>query len=149
MNWYLAAFNVAKAKYPVDDPRMSEFMDNLEAINGLGDASPGFVWRHQTESGDSTSERIFDDPDILLNYTIWESVEALRNYTYKTEHTSFLRRRREWFVPLDGWPVLVLWWVPADTTPSLEEAKATLAHLRDHGPTPSAFTFREPYPRPD
>ena len=149
MNWHLAAFNVAKIRFDLDDPRMADFVDNLEAINQLGDRSPGFVWRHQTEAGDSTAERIFDDHDILMNFTIWESVEALRTYTYKSDHTAFLRRRREWFTPFDDWPVLVLWWVPAGTVPTLAEAKQKLAQLRDDGPTPAAFTFRENHPPPD
>ena len=149
MNWQLAAFNVAKIRFDLDDPRMADFVDNLEKINGLGDRSPGFVWRHQTDTGDSTSERIFDDHDILLNFTIWDSVEALRAYTYKSDHTAFLQRRREWFTPLVDWPVLVLWWVPAGTIPTLTEAQEKLAELRDNGATPAAFTFRESHPPPD
>jgi len=148
MSFHLAAFNVAKMRYPIDDPRMSEFVDNLDVINKLGDEAPGFVWRHQTEDGDSTSVRIFDDEEIILNLTMWDSADALRDYTYKTDHTAFLRRRREWFVPLEGWPVLVMWWVPAGHIASLEEAKAKLTELRDNGPTAAAFTFREDNPPP-
>ncbi|MDH3707583.1 MAG: DUF3291 domain-containing protein [Acidimicrobiia bacterium] len=148
MTWHLAAFNVAKIRHDLDDPRMADFVDNLELVNALGDNSPGFVWRHQTEAGDSTAERIFDDHDILLNFTIWESVDALHQFTYRSDHTDFLRRRREWFEPLDDWPVLVLWWVPAGDRPSLDEAKARLAQLRDEGPMAEAFTFRERFPPP-
>ena len=148
MTWQLAAFNVAKIRQPLDHPDMAGFVDNLDPVNRLGDESPGFVWRHQTDDGDSTAERIFDDHDILLNYTVWESVEALQAFTYKSAHTDFLRQRRQWFVPLDDWPVLVLWWIRAGERPSLEEAKARLHRLRDQGPSPEAFTFRHPFDPP-
>ncbi len=146
--WHLAQFNIAKTKYSLDDPRMADFVNNLDPINTLGDDSPGWVWRYSTDSGNSMDERIFDDPDIALNYTIWEDVDSLHNYTYRTEHKEFLRRRREWFVPMPEWPIVVLWWIPAGTIPSLAEAKAKLIELRDNGPSASAFTFREQFPQP-
>ena len=147
--WHLAQFNVAKIRYPLEDPRMAGFVDNLDRINTLGDESPGWVWRYSTDSGNSMDERIFDDPDIALNYTIWEDVDSLKDYTYRTDHKDFLRRRREWFVQMPEWPIVVLWWVPAGTIPPLTEAKARLLRLRDHGSSPDAFTFRESYPPPE
>ncbi len=148
-DWHLAQFNVAKIRYPLEDPRMAEFVDNLDRINGLGDASPGWVWRYSTDSGNSMDERIFDDPDIALNFTIWEDVDSLRAYTYKSDHKDFLRRRREWFVDMPEWPIVVMWWVPAGTIPTLAEAKLRLEQLRDHGPDQDAFTFRQTYPAPE
>ena len=147
--WHLAQFNVAKTRYPIEDPRMAEFVDNLNRINSLGDQSPGCVWRYSTDSGHSMDERIFDDPDIALNFTIWEDVASLKEYTYRSEHKDFLRRRRNWFVEMPEWPIVVLWWIPAGTIPTLAEAKNRLEHLRDQGPTPEAFTFREAYPPPE
>ncbi len=147
-DWHLAAFNIARAKFETDDDRMAPFMNALERINKLGDESPGAVWRHSTDDGDSTSVRMFEDPLILINYTIWESVESLQNYTYKTDHVQFLKRRREWFEPVEDLPVLVLWWTPAGTIPTLEQARTKLLHLRDNGPTSEAFTFREPFAPP-
>ena len=146
--WHLAQFNIAKTRYPVEDPRMSGFVDNLDRINELGDTSPGWVWRYSTDSGNSMDERIFDDPEIALNFTIWEDVESLHAYTYGTEHKDFLRRRREWFVPMPEWPIVVMWWIPAGTIPSLSDAKARLVQLRDQGPTAEAFTFRDRFPPP-
>lgn len=147
-DWHLAQLNIARIRYPTDDPGMAGFMDNLDRINKLGDDSPGFVWRHQDESGSSTETLIFDEDDILLNYTIWEDVPSLKHYVYKTEHKDFLRQRREWFVPLPEWPVTVMWWVPAGTIPDILEAKEKMIELRDNGPTPSAFSFRESFPPP-
>ncbi len=146
--WHLAQINIAKARHPVDDPRMAGFTDNLDKINTLGDESPGFVWRYQDDSGAATDTRIFDDDDLLLNLTVWESVDALHDYVVKTEHVNFIRRKLEWFDPIEGLPRLTLWWIPAGTVPSLEEAKERIFHLRDHGASEHAFTFKDRFPAP-
>ena len=144
----LAVMNIAKILYETDDPRMAGFMDNLDQINELAERSPGFVYRYQTEAGNATAERIFDDPQMLLNLSVWDDIESIKAYTYKTEHVDFLRRRREWFTPADGWPVIACWWIPEGHIPGLEEAKERLEHLRDNGPTDKAFTFREAFAPP-
>lgn len=144
----LAALNIAKLSYPLDDPRMSDFVDNLDPINALGDESTGSIWRYQTADGDATAERIFDDEDVLLNLTVWESIDALHAFTYQFQHIEFLRRRREWFGALEDLPVVTLWWIPAGTRPTLAAARARAEHLRDKGPTPDAFTFRIRFPHP-
>lgn len=147
--WHVAQFNVARAKGPTDGPVMAEFMANLDRINALADESPGFVWRLQTEDGSATSIRAFDDPDLLLNMSVWENVDSLRHYVYRTEHTDFLRRRREWFEPVEELPVLVLWWVPAGANPTVDEAIQRLQRLAEQGPGPEAFTFRERFEPPN
>jgi hypothetical protein len=143
---HLANFNIARMRGPLDSPVMAEFMANLDHINRLGDSSPGFVWRLVDDGGvGSTAFRPYpDDDDMIVNLTVWESVEALRAFTYKSEHVTFLRRRREWFTHADG-PYLALWWVPEGHIPSLEEAVERLAHLAEHGPTPYAFDFRSSF----
>lgn len=149
MKWHLAQVNIAKARYDLADERMAGFVDNLERINTLGDQSPGFVWRYQTEEGDATATRVFDDPDILLNLTVWESPEALKDYVFATEHVEFLRRRREWFQPDSGYPTLTLWWVPAGARPTPSEARERAEHLRANGPSDRAFTFATVARRPE
>jgi hypothetical protein len=144
----LAELNIARAAAPMDDPVMADFVANLDRINALGDASPGFVWRLQDETGAATSIRAFDDPQIIVNLTVWESIEALREYAYRSGHVEVFRRRREWFVSLDG-PSLVLWWVPAGHRPTVEEARQRLERLAADGPTPEAFTLRNPLPPAD
>ncbi len=146
--WHLAQFNIARMKFPVDSAEMADFVNALDPINALGEASEGFVWRHTDDTGSSTNTRIFDDPELLINFTVWESVDALWNYAYKSGHVEFLRRRREWFVPLAGYPVTVLWWTPADTVPTVDEATKRLESLRDNGPTSEAFTFRQRFDPP-
>jgi Domain of unknown function (DUF3291) len=142
--FHLAQLNIAKLAAPIDSPQLKEFVDNLDYVNGLGEASPGFVWRLTGDGNDATSLRPFPDDDIIVNMTVWESKEALFNFTYKTDHTTFLRRRREWFVAT-ATPMVVLWHVPAGHEPTLDEARARLDHLTQHGPTPHAFTFRDSF----
>ena len=144
MDIHLAQLNLAKPKYPLDDPRMADFMDNLNRINELGKASPGFVWILETEAGNATDIHAFDDPSILINLTVWESIEALRRFTYRSEHVDFVRRRHEWFEPLS--PYLVLWWIPAGHIPTITECKARMEDLRNNGPNPRAFTLSKPFP---
>lgn len=148
MSWHLAQYNFATLLKPLEDPSIAEFVDNLEPINQLAEASPGFVWRHQTEDGDSTAVRPYDNPDIIINFSVWEDVESLHNYTYRSDHVKVFRKRREWFrTHLDAH--LVMWWVPAGHIPTVAEADERLEQLRRNGPTPQAFTFRDRYDRPD
>ena len=142
---HLGQLNIARAVAPIDDLAMADFVANLDRINELGDASPGFVWRLKDETGAATSIHAFDDPLMIVNLTVWTSIEALRAYAYRSAHVEVFRRRREWFVPLDG-PNLVLWWIPAGHIPSLDEARHRLDHLAANGPTPAAFTLKAPFP---
>jgi hypothetical protein len=138
---HLAQLNIGRLRAPTSDPLVAEFMAALDEINALAEASPGFVWRFQTEDGNATAVRPFDDDSILINMSVWESVEALADYVYRSDHTSYLRRRREWFERSED-VYVVLWWVPAGHHPTVDEAIERLEHLRSHGPTVEAFTFR-------
>ena len=144
MDFHLAQLNLARARYALDDPRMAEFMDNLNRINDLGKASPGFIWILEDSSGNATGIHAFDDPSILINLTVWESLESLRNFAYKSDHVEFVRRRHEWFETKT--PYLALWWVPAGKIPSVQDSKERLEHLMNNGPTPYAFNFIKNYP---
>ena len=137
---HLAQLNVGRLRAPIDDPMIADFRSNLGPVNALAEASPGYVWRLQDDSGDATGIKAFDDDLEILNLTVWESIEALADFTYRSAHVDFLRRRREFFEPPTE-PILCLWWIREGTIPTVEEAIARLAHLRAHGPTPTAFTF--------
>jgi hypothetical protein len=143
---HLAQLNVARLRAPLDSPELAGFVALLGEINALAERSPGYVWRLQDESGDATALRPFD-PDVIVNLTVWESVDALRDYTYRSPHLEPLRRRRDWFVPFEG-PHLVLWWIPAGTVPTIAEAGDRLALLSERGPAPDAFTLRNSFPAP-
>jgi hypothetical protein len=137
---HLSQLNIARPRGPLDGPMMAEFMANLERINGLGDDSPGFVWRLQGEGGNATALEQPFGPDLIVNLTVWRDIESLRSFVFRSEHVAFLRRRGEWFGKLAG-PPAVLWWVPAGHRPSLAEAKERLDRLTRLGPTAAAFTF--------
>lgn len=147
-DWHIAQTNVGTALHPREDARMAGFYDRLDEINALADRSPGFVWRLQSESGNATDIRVTDDPLFMVNLSVWNSVEALFEFAYKTAHQGLLTGRRNWFRRPDG-PYQALWWVPAGHLPSVDEALARLERLREAGPTAEAFTFRSKFPPPD
>jgi hypothetical protein len=144
----LAQLNIGVIKGPMDSPVMADFAANLERINAVADASPGFVWRLQTEAGDATAIRPFDDPNLLVNMSVWLDVESLNRYVYSSAHVEIMRRRREFFERMDA-AFLVLWWVPRGHRPTVDEAMARLELLRTQGPGAVAFTFRHAFPPPD
>ena len=114
-------------------------------MNAVADASPGFVWRLQTDDGDATALRVFPDPEVIVNLSVWTSVDALRDFVYRSDHTPFLRRRADWFDHMTA-PAVALWWVPAGHLPDVAEARDRLDFLAAHGPTPYAFGLRSPEP---
>ncbi len=144
---HLAQINIGRALAPLDDPLLAGFMSRLDDINAVADASPGFVWRLQSESGNATDIQAFTDPRMLINLSVWESLESLFDFVYRSGHTAVMARRREWFEPSAG-PYMALWWVPAGRLPSVEEALGRLEHLERHGPTPEAFTFKQRFAAP-
>src|SRR5215207_7213790 len=146
-NYHIAQINIARMLAPIDDPIMAEFVAQLPPSNALADESPGFVWRLQSESGDATNIKVYDDDFIIVNLTVWESVDALREYVYKSAHRGVLRDRKRWFGKSDG-SYYALWWVPAGHNPSTEEGKERLDHLREHGHTAYAFSFKNVFPKP-
>jgi hypothetical protein len=147
--YHLANFNVARMRVStIDDPAMAGFVESLDEINAIAEAAPGFVWRLQTDEGHATAIRPYDDDDrILINLTVWESVDALRGYVYQSRHGEFVRRGFEWFEPAPG-SSLVLWWIPAGERPTIEDAVRRLDQLRSEGPSPEAFDFKDHRPPP-
>lgn len=145
----LAQLNIGAIRGPIDSPVMAEFVASLDHINALAERSPGFVWRLQTEEGNATAIRPYpENENMAVNLSVWKDVDSLRRFVFQSDHVEIMRRRREWFVPMDQ-AFLVLWWVPKGQVPSIEEAKARLELLRSKGPTAEAFTFRQAYPPPD
>lgn len=142
--FHLAQLNVARLLHPLDHPALASFVDNLAPVNASADAANGFVWRLQEESGDATGLRPFGD-DMIVNLSVWDDLESLRGYVFGNAHSAILRRRREYFVPMDQ-PHVVAWWVPFGHRPGLAEAEDRLSHLAEHGPTAYAFTLRTAFP---
>ncbi len=142
----LAQLNIARLLEPLESPRLADFVANLERINALAEESPGFVWRLQSDEGDATSLRPFGE-EWLVNMSLWQDVESLHQFVYRSAHSQIMRRRKEWFSRLTD-AVTVLWWIPAGELPSVHDAKDRLDRLRQRGATAEAFTFAEAYPPP-
>ena len=136
---HLAQLNIARPKYTNDDPRFAGFMDNLERINALGASMPGFVWIRSDDSGHAM-DMPTPWPDAAANLTVWEDVVSLERFVWKTVHARFYNRKAEWFQPTAE-PHFVMWHVPIDHRPTLEEAKERLDHLTEHGNTDHAFDW--------
>jgi hypothetical protein len=141
----LAQINIGRIRAPLDSPTMAGFVQHLEEINGLADRSPGFVWRLQTEQGDATAIHVFDDENLLINMSVWTSLDTLKAYVYQSRHVEFLRDKQSWFEKLAE-PHLALWWIAAGKYPTAEEGRDRLIHLRNQGPSAHAFTFAKPFP---
>lgn len=146
--YHIAQVNIGRIRAPLDDQIMAGFMPRLDEINALADRSPGFVWRLQTGAGNATYLRPFADHRLLLNMSVWESIETLKDYVYRTAHAELLRHRHEWFEKFSG-AYAALWWTPAGHIPGIDEAKKRLAHLDAHGPAEFAFTFKKIFPPDD
>ena len=139
MTMHLAELNVGRLVAPTDDPRVADFMENLDRINGLGKRMPGFVWMMEGTAGAGNTEAKIDgDAQFVPNLTVWETMSQLEAFVFNTLHAKFLERRAEWFEVLDKMH-FVMWWVPVGTMPTLDEALAKLAHLQAHGATADAF----------
>lgn len=146
--YHIAQVNIALMRAPLDDPLMGEFVASLDEINALADSSPGFVWRLQGDQGNATDLRPYGDDRILFNLSVWESLEQLQAYVYKSAHGEVMRKRRQWFEKFEGM-YFALWWVEAGCIPSVMEAKQRLDHLNEQGVSEWAFNFKSPFPSPD
>lgn len=147
MTFHLAQINIGRLVAPMDDPRVADFVAALDPVNALADASPGFVWRLQSASGNAMDIAYSEDPSIIVNMSVWESVEALRAFTYQSHHLEVFRKRAQWFVK-SSVPMYCLWWVPSGHIPTVAEGRERLELYQEHGPTPAAFWFQHLFPAP-
>jgi hypothetical protein len=145
--FHLAQLNIAILKEPLDSPLLADFVANLDRINSLAEASPGFIWRLKTDAGNATAFRPLGD-NTIVNMSVWKDIASLQQYVYRSSHAGIMSRRKEWF---DRMPeaFMVLWWVMDSHQLDLNEALDKLDYLRQHGPTPEAFTFRNQFPAPN
>ncbi|MFE2288236.1 DUF3291 domain-containing protein [Streptomyces sp. NPDC059443] len=145
MTYELAQVNISRLKYPLDSPELKDFVDGLEPVNAIADAAEGFVWRLEGEGGDATDVAVFGDEWIIINMSVWRDFDSLNTFMYAGFHRELMARRREWFEHVKE-AMTALWWVPAGERPTVADAEERLTHLREHGPTPYAFTLRERFP---
>ena len=147
MKYHLAQINIARLIAPLDDPKIAGFVSQLEPINAVADLAPGFVWRLKSESGNATDIAYNDDPFVIVNMSVWESIEALRNYAYKSDHRKVFQDRARWFEKMDK-PNYCLWWVPVGHVPTVTEGRERLEHYQVHGATSYSFWFSQRFPQP-
>lgn len=146
--WHLAQINVAKIIGDIiTDPVMEKFVAQLEEINSLAEGSPGFVWRLKDDSNNATQLNPYDDQRIIINMSVWKSLDHLIQFVYHGRHAEVLRNRRDWFVNF-GKPFTALWYLPAGDTPTIEEGVARLDALQRNGPTSYAFDFKTRFDPP-
>ena len=147
--WHLAQINIAKIiGDSIDDPVMAKFVAQLDEVNALAEGSPGFVWRLKDESNNATGLNPYHDNRIIINMSVWETLEDLVRFVYRGRHAEVLRSKRDWFVNF-GKPFTTLWYIPAGKFPTVEEAIERLQSLQEQGPTPFAFDFKTRFPEPD
>jgi len=147
MAYQLAQINIGRLVAPIDDPKIAEFVAQLGPINALADQARGFVWRLQSGSGNATDIAYSDDPFVIVNMSVWESVEALREFAYKSDHMKVFRGRAKWFEKAEK-PGYCLWWIPAGHIPTMGEGRERLEHYQSHGATPYSFWFSQQFSQP-
>jgi hypothetical protein len=134
---------------PLDSEKLSGFVSELDSVNAMADAAPGFVWRLKTEEGNATSLRAFEwDIDgsagVLTNMSVWESFEALKEFVYSPGHLEVLRQKKNWFHHMAD-ATLALWWMPAGSLPTLDDAEAKIRQIRKNGPSHAVFDLSRKY----
>lgn len=144
----LAQINIGRIVAPLDDPRLADFLAQLDEVNALAEKTAGFVWRLQSDSGNATDIPYSDDPFELLNISVWQSIESLKQFTYGSRHLAVFRSRQNWFEKM-ALPHYCLWWVPDGHRPRVREGRERLEHYQKHGATPHSFWFSQCYPAPD
>jgi hypothetical protein len=142
---HLAQMNIAHLRAPIDSSELAEFVALLEPINTIADDHAGFVWRMKENDEDPTATLVHQYGDhLLLNFSVWESLQPLWDYTYRSVHLGVLQRRREWFLRIAE-PYMVMWWIPEGHVPTFAEGWERLNRLKTEGPSPQAFTFKDSY----
>tara|TARA_R110002050_G_scaffold109796_5_gene221192 strand:+ start:2425 stop:2892 length:468 start_codon:yes stop_codon:yes gene_type:complete len=141
---YLAQINIAKMIDAIDSPIMADFVNNLDSINALAERSDGFVWRLKDEENNATTIQVFEDDFIVVNMSVWKSMNALFEFTYASDHVEIFKRKKEWFRKMKEMH-MAFWYVEDDCMPTTQQAKERLTYLQKHGETPFAFTFKSKY----
>ncbi len=142
MTRHIAQINIGRLIAPIDDPRIAGFVTQLDPINALADKAPGFVWRLQSSSGNATDITYNEDPTMMVNMSVWTSIDALRDYVYRSKHLGVFRDRAKWFQKMEL-PGYCLWWIPEGHIPTVAEGRERLEHYQRHGDTAFSFWFSQ------
>jgi hypothetical protein len=138
-----AQINISKLIAPMDSPLIKEFYDFLTPVNRLAEESKGFVWRLTDESGNAAlflDSPFSDDPHMIVNMSVWETMEDLKAFTFDTVHRYFLQNRKKWMTG-DVKVRLAIWEIPDGHIPNIEEGREKLRLIAENGATKEAFDF--------
>ena len=142
MKKHLAQLNISRIiPDTMEDPIMDDFVAQLDTINALAESSKGFIWRLKGDDNNATNFRPFDDDRVIVNMSVWESVEELMEFVYKSAHTMVMKDRNKWFEKF-GKPSMVLWKVEEGHIPTVEEARERLKYFQENGASEYAFDFK-------
>jgi hypothetical protein len=145
MKKLLAQLNIARMQSnTIEDPLMADFVAQIDTINTLAENSKGFVWRLKDDEGNATNIHPFDDDRIIINMSVWESIEDLMEYAYKSAHATVMKDRSKWFEKF-GKPSMVLWYIDEGHIPTTQEAREHLEYLQENGASEYAFDFKNRY----
>jgi hypothetical protein len=148
VEYQLAEINIARMKgVAISDPIMKEFVDNLGKVNEIAEQSEGFVWRLKDEDNNATNLNPYNDEQVIVNVSVWDSIESLEHYMYKTFHSEFLKRRKEWFQSF-GQVSTAMWWIKKGEIPDINQAMEKLDYLQKSGASEIVFNFKQKYPKP-
>ncbi|WP_371170306.1 DUF3291 domain-containing protein [Aliiroseovarius sp. 2305UL8-7] len=150
----LALYTFGQFIESADSPANDGFRELNDPIFENVDDAPGLIDRSGYASdpgpdpwGEEVYPEFYEDrgdgwsPATL---SLWQDMESLFAFTYFGLHAKALSRGREWFQK-PRWPPLVLWWHQGDARPTWAHGVGRHQHLHVHGPTPKAFTFRQPF----
>lgn len=142
MTYHLAQINIAKLLEPIDSPLLEDFVGDLDRINEIADKSKGFVWRLKDDTGNATNINPFDDTSFIVNMSVWETIDDLKDFVYNSGHMEVFRKRTKWFETMKT-PHMALWWVKIGDYPTAKDGKNKLLELEKYGETASSFSFKE------
>lgn len=145
---HIAQLNIARMLAPATSPIMADFVNNLDRINAIADVHEGFVWRMQGDALNAHALQVFEDEFLIVNLSVWTSMQSLFKFTYESGHIEIMKRKKEWFSNITGMH-MVFWYTPIGHEPSPEEAKERLEFLNTNGETPYAFTFKSKFTSED
>ncbi len=147
MGYLLAQINIAKLLAPIDSPLLEDFVNDLDRINQIAEKSNGFVWRLQDESGNATGINPFDEESSIINISVWESIDELKNFVYNSGHLDVFMKRAKWFKKMKT-PHMALWWIKSDELPTALDGKNKLLQLEVNGDTQESFSFKQLFEKP-
>jgi hypothetical protein len=155
MRHHLAQVNIARSHAPFADASMASLVERIAEINALAERSKGFVWRFKAPEDGSRWFAPFEDYFVpfaqerfFFNMSVWESIEDLKHYVFRTAHSELLKGRQHWMGEFEK-AALAMWWIRAGHVPTVAEARAKLEQVQQLGPTSDAFTLATVFPKPD